>query len=238
MSDYRGFRREDFTLGNRNCFIAYPNKEADGKKWIWRAEFPGAFDTVDVDLMNKGYHLAYIGLSDMYGCPESVEEMKGFYDEMVRRGFNKKTVLFGFSRGGLYSVNYALKYPETVAALYLDAPVLDLKSWPGGLMTGLGAEREFEQVLGILGLDRQSILVYNKNPVDRIDELIEDKIPVALVAGDSDKVVPYTENGEFLEKAYKKAGAKLLCIVKPGCDHHPHSIEEPKPVSEFLMGIY
>ena len=238
MSDYRGFLREDFTVRGRNCFIAYPDAPAEGRKWIWRAEFPGAFDTVDVDLMKKGYALGYIGASDMYGCPESVELMKAFYDEMVLRGFNKKTVIFGFSRGGLYSVNYALKYPETVAALYLDAPVLDIKSWPGGMMTGVGSQKEFDDCLALLGLDRTTVLTYKQNPVDRLEELLALGVPVALVAGDSDRVVPYCENGEYLEKTYKNGGGKLLCIVKEGCDHHPHSLEDPSPVSDFLTKIY
>lgn len=36
-----------------------------------------------------------------------------------------RAVLFEFSRGGLYAVNYAAAYPEKNAKLYLDAPVLD-----------------------------------------------------------------------------------------------------------------
>jgi S-formylglutathione hydrolase FrmB len=43
-----------------------------------------------------------------------------------------KAVMTGFSRGGVYAYRWAATYPDRVAAVYADAPVPDLKSWPGG----------------------------------------------------------------------------------------------------------
>ena len=236
--EYRGFKSEKFVFERKNCTVVFPDKPVSGNRWIWRAEFLGAFDAVDVDMLSKGYALAYISLSDMYGHPDAVETMKKFRDFLVARGFCEKTVLFGFSRGGLYACNYALKYPETVAALYLDAPVLDIKSWPGGMMSGVGAEREFNECLALYGLTKETVAEFRQNPSDRLDELLSSGIPVALVAGDSDRVVPFSENGRLLEEVYTKGGGDLLCIVKPGCDHHPHSLEDPSPVTDFLTARY
>lgn len=235
---YRGYRMEDFRANGRNCNVVFPETPAAGGKWIWRAEFLGAFDTVDLDLLSKGYTLACCQVHDMYGCPEAVEAMKSFHDLMTAHGFSEKTVIFGFSRGGLYACNYALRYPGDIAALYLDAPVLDIKSWPGGMMTGVGAAREFDECLALYGLDRETVKDFRQNPVDRLGELLELKIPVALVAGDSDRVVPYCENGKYLEEVYRNGGGDLLCIVKPGCDHHPHSLTDPAPVSGFITARY
>ena len=238
IGEYHGYKCENFTFNGHGCTVVIPEDPSADKKWIWRAEFLGAFDSVDVDMLSKGYYLAYCAVNDRYGDDVSVEIFKAFYDYMTDLGFNKKTVLFGFSRGGLYACNFALKYPEAVAALYLDAPVLDIQSWPGGLMSGVGAEREFNECLGLYGLDKTSVLDFKKNPVDRLDELLSLKMPVVLVAGDSDEVVPYVENGKYLEELYKNSGGDLLCIVKPGCGHHPHSIPDPTPVTEFLMKKY
>lgn len=41
-------------------------------------------------------------------------------------GLRAAILLFGFSIGGVYSFNYAAEYPDKVAALYLDAPALDM----------------------------------------------------------------------------------------------------------------
>ena len=120
-------------------------------------------------------------------------------------------------------------------ALYLDAPVLDIKSWPGGLGTGLGAEREYEEALGWYHLTRSSVLTFRGNPVDRLYELAGLDIPVAVVAGDSDRDVPHMENCDHLLNVYTERGKKLLYILKEGCDHHPHSLEDPTPVCDFLV---
>ena len=121
--------------------MIFPKEPDYLRRWIWRAEFLDCgFDTVDVEMLRRGYFLVYYRVSDMYGCPKSIGYMKKFYDFIVSElDLDQKTILFGFSRGGLYSVNFALRYPAIVRALYLDAPVLDIKSWPGGLGVGLGA---------------------------------------------------------------------------------------------------
>ncbi|MBQ6172872.1 MAG: alpha/beta fold hydrolase [Clostridia bacterium] len=236
--EYRGYNSEQFVFDGKHCTVVFPDSLSEGNKWIWRTEFLGAFDSVDTDMLSKGYALAYISVSNMYGHPDAVRTMKKFRDFMTEHGFNEKTVLFGFSRGGLYAFNYALKYPDTVAALYLDAPVLDIKSWPGGLGKGVGAPREFEECLSIYGLDKSSVLSFRQNPSDKLEQLLSLHIPVALVAGDSDRTVPYEENGKLLENTYKNGGGDILCIVKKGCDHHPHSLSDPSPISDFLCKRY
>ena len=234
--DYNGYEKTVFDFEGHRAEFTRPDVPAEGSKWIWRAEFPGAFDSVDVDMLRRGYYLVSVSVSDMYGCPESIKIFKDFYDFLTEKvGLNKKTILFGFSRGGLYSVNFALTHPECVEALYLDAPVLDMKSWPGGLGIGAGSPREWEDCMRLYGIDRSTALAFRGNPSDRVGELASLHIPVALVAGDSDMTVPYRENGMILENEYKRSGEKLLVILKPGCDHHPHSITDPTPVSEFLV---
>ena len=99
-------------------------------------------------------------MSDMYGCDKAVELMKQFHDYVVEKyGLNPKPSIFGFSRGGLYSVNYAVKYPNDLSSVYLDAPVLDIRSWPGGHE---GAKHEWEECKAIYGLDDESLIQTRK----------------------------------------------------------------------------
>ena len=44
---------------------------------------------------------------------------------LIAHSLGCRVVLEGFSRGGLYAFNFAATHPTRVAALYLDAPVLD-----------------------------------------------------------------------------------------------------------------
>ena len=58
--------------------------------------------------------------------------------------------------------------------------------------------------------------------------MAEHKIPIVMVAGDSDGVVPYDENGALLEKYYKQCGLPIDMFIKEGADHHLHSLENPQ----------
>ena len=224
-----------FDFNGHEAHFIVPENARDGA-WIWRAEFLDCgFDWVDREMIRRGYALVYYSVSDMYGSPRAVELMHEFYKLATEElGFGKKTCIFGFSRGGLYAANFALRYPEAVSSLYLDAPVLDIKSWPGGLGIGVGAEHCFEECLTEYGLDRSTVLSFKENPTDRADELAALGIPVVMVVGDSDVDVPHTENSEILAAAYEKAGAPLLYVIKPGCDHHPHSLEDPTEICDFI----
>ena len=64
--------------------------------------------------------------------------------------------------------------------------------------------------------------------------MLKNNIPILLVAGDSDGVVPYSENGILVEKYYKENGGNIQVFIKPGCDHHPHGLEDPTPIIEFV----
>lgn len=236
IQSYKGFEQRDFFLCGHLASIIIPITHTPRKKWIWRAEFLGAFDSVDIDMLNKGYYLVYYSLNDMYGCPEAIQLMKQFYDFLINElKFDSKTILFGFSRGGLYSLNFAYEYPDLLYGLYLDAPVLDIASWPGGLGTGIGSPLEYMECLRLYGLDQQNVYQYTDNLIYKFQKILSANIPLAIVAGDSDEVVPHNENCQILVDFYNKNNAKILYILKKGCGHHPHSVEDPTQIVDFLV---
>jgi hypothetical protein len=47
--------------------------------------------------------------------------------------------------------------------------------------------------------------------------------------------VPYPENAGILAEHYKKLGGNIDVILKPGGDHHPHSLKDPQPIVDFLV---
>lgn len=239
VTDWRGYRKINFPVGERESFIVCPEHPLPGNPWVWRTEFFEAFNYADVALLEKGWHLAYHCVSDRYGCPDSVEKMKEFYDAAVGEyHMAPKPALFGFSRGGLYAVNFALKYPDCAGLLYLDAPVLDIRSWPGGKGTGTGSPACWEQCKEVYGLDEESAKNFSDNPLDHTEDLAKTGIPVFLVCGGADRAVPYAENGEPFYERMVAAGAKIGQVVKPDCDHHPHSLSDPKPIVDFIEQAY
>lgn len=236
MSTWRGFERINFELDGHACILVRPEQAAEGKPWVWRAEFFDAFAQADEEMVRRGWHVAYVRLSDRYGCPSAVEDMEAFRAHMVKEyGLSEKPALFGFSRGGLYAVNYALTHPEHTGKIYLDAPVLDIRSWPGGKGKGIGSGECWRECLQCYGLTEETAKTFDKNPLDRAEELAKTGIPVIMVAGGADDVVPYEENGEIFGKRFRAAGGVMEEYVKPECGHHPHSLEDPAPIAEFLV---
>jgi lysophospholipase L1-like esterase/pimeloyl-ACP methyl ester carboxylesterase len=236
LSNWKGYRRHDFYLNGREAILIEPKSAAPGNPWIWRTEFFDAFPYADMAMLEKGYCIAYYRISNLYGCPEAVAMMHEFHDYLIDSyGLSKQVVLFGFSRGGLYAFNYAATYSHLVAAIYLDAPVLDLRSWPGGEGEGEGSPGEWEECKVIYGLNDHTLSSFRGSPIHRADEIVKAGIPVIIVAGDADAVVPYKENGAILIEQLKRSGGKIKLILKPGVGHHPHSLEDPKEIVDFIL---
>lgn len=236
ISDWEGYQRKDFKLDGHECILVMPKKEYPGRPWVWRAEFFGAFDYADRALLEQGWHIAYMMISDMYGCPESIDMMEQFYTYMTQtEGLNAKADLFGFSRGGLYSVNYTVRNPQTISTLYLDAPVMNVTSWPGGYGASERYPKEWEECKEVYHLTDENALEFKGNPLDKMEELLKAGVRIMLVAGAVDSVVPYKENGAKLAAFYQENGGTIQVIVKPDCDHHPHSLEDPTPIVTYIM---
>jgi pimeloyl-ACP methyl ester carboxylesterase len=152
ITQWNGYDQVEFAFENRPALLVQPKKSAEGKPWIWRTEFFAHEPQADLALLAAGWHVAYLKVSDMYGAPAAINAMAGFHDHLVKEhGLAKRSVLEGFSRGGLYAVNYAAAHPDHTAALYLDAPVLDIRSWPGGKGQGPGNPQCWKQCLEIYG---------------------------------------------------------------------------------------
>lgn len=230
-SVWNGYERYDFVCAGREAIVVVPQKAAPGKPWIWRPAFFGAFPSVDLALLKEGFHVAYYDLTHLYGSPRAMRLGDVFYERMVQRfGLSSKVTLEGFSRGGLAALNWAAHRPDRVACVYVDAPVCDLSSWPGRERSNLWADmlEEWDVTDGEVTPD------FKGNAFHSLPALAKHKIPIIAVCGDSDKVVPYQDNMRRLRDRYASMGGVVEVILKPGCDHHPHSLEQPEAVVDFI----
>jgi len=218
-----------------------PKQSLPGKPWAWRGEFFGAYANVDVALVKKGFHLVYLNAPNLFGNPEAVSQWNDFYDELTTKyGFARKVALIGLSRGGLYCYNWAIANPGKVACIYADAPVCDIKSWPGGKLKGLGKgdgnAAEWSKLLKAYNFKSDAdAIAFHGNPIDNLKPLAGAKIPLLHVYGDADKTVPWDENTGLLAERYRALGGSITLIPKPGVVHHPHGLTNPAPIVEFIL---
>lgn len=235
-ADWNGYERRDFVVDGRKCLLVLPKTPAPGKPWIWRTEFFGHEPQGDIALLGKGFHVAYMDLQNLYGAPAALDSMDKFHAHLTKEfGLASKTVLEGFSRGGLFAFNWAARRPDQVAAIYVDAPVCDFKSWPGGKGKGQGSPRDWKHLLKVYDLTEEQALAYKLNPVDNLAPLAKAGIPILSVCGEADKTVPIDENTRIVEQRYKELHGEIVVIAKPGCDHHPHSLVDPTPIVDFVV---
>jgi pimeloyl-ACP methyl ester carboxylesterase len=138
-------------------------------------------------------------------------------------GLEEKCCLVGMSWGGFYSVRYASMHPECVKAMYLDAPLLDfstLSSFKGKTCEQLKAF--YPQVTkDYVGADDPL------QPVSpaRAETIARAKIPVLLIYGAKDVVVPAESNCLRFAKAFEAAGGHLRLWRDNLRGHHPHGLE-------------
>lgn len=235
--NFYGFQAFDFIFKNRNAKIVVPKHVAPGHPWIWRARFWGHEPQTDIALLERGFHVVYCDVSELFGNKEALSVWNDYYHFLTRKcRLSMKSVMEGMSRGGIYIYRWAAKYPERVAAVYADAPVLDLKSWPGGKGQSPGSAADWETFKKDFNLKTEKdALSFKGNPIDLTDKIAGSGFPMMHVVGDADDVVPVDENTTLFEKGIKEKGGNIQVIHKPGIGHHPHSLQNPRPIVDFIL---
>lgn len=232
-----GFQKNEFVLADRLVTVVCPQHPIEGNYWVWKGEFLDAFPATEIALLRKGFYIVYMNFPDQFGSPDAVNKWNKLYAFLTCiHGFARKAALIGLSRGGLYCYQWAAANPNKVSCIYGDAPVCDTKSWPGGKGKGCGSPDEWEKFKAVFGFTSEAeAMAYNKNPIDTLAPLAKAHIPIIHVYGDADEGVPWDENTGVLAQRYRELGGDITLIAKPGCGHHPHGLEDPTPVIDFII---
>ena len=236
-SSYYGYECFDFRFDGREARIVRPKRSAIGRPWIWRARFWGHEPQTEIALLERGFHVAYCDVAELFGNDEAIGIWDRFYEMLTGAGLAQKAALEGFSRGGIYVYRWAVHNPSGVACVYADAPVLDLKSWPGGKGKGGGNPEEWQRFKDDFGLSsEEEALEFKGNPLDLAAEIAHGGFPMLHICGLADVVVPIEENTDPFEKKVLQSGGRISVIRKPGIGHHPHSLPNPQPIVDFILG--
>ena len=212
---------ESLVVQDRPAFILLPPEEKRQKPqpWILYAPtLPGLPDDhekwMHEQFVAAGVAVAGIDIGESYGSPKGRELFTALYTELTeKRGFAERPCLLGRSRGGLWVTSWAIENPNRIAGIVGIYPVFDFRTYPG-----------LDKAAPAYGLTRQELETRQAefNPIERIGVLAKAKIPVALIHGDVDKVVPLKENSAEFVQRYKAAGAESLVklIVVEGQGHN------------------
>lgn len=214
--EFCGFKRIVFAFEGAKAWIVRPETPRQDNAWVWCIKWPGAFagTTGQVEALRRGYH--YVTLDEGPMTDELLPKFRRFQKYLVDElGFAEKTCLIGLSWGGFYSIRYASTYPETTKAIYLDNPLLN---FDGFEHCGIGAWKGLNAGEGWSSDPRMA--------VNRAEPIAKAGIPILLMYGDQDEVVPNNKNCLPFAERFQAAGGDLLVVKRPGCRHHPHGVTD------------
>lgn len=238
-TEWYGYRRLNFDFEGLAACLVCPkeaNRSGHSPRWLFKIEYFEAFPSFELAMLERGWYVAHVDNRTRWATPADRAVWPRFCAYLSARwGLRQKCLPVGMSCGGMEAVYFASEHPELVAALYLDAPVMDLLSCPYGMgKSESDFSAEFEAATG---LSRSEMLHYRDHPIDRAPALLAARIPVMMVSGDADRTVPYDENGQRLTAFYRENGGVIHEIIKAGGDHHPHGLPDPAPLIEFAEAI-
>jgi pimeloyl-ACP methyl ester carboxylesterase len=231
-----GFQGYEFSFRGRLTRIVVPRQTAPGRPWIFRTAVWNGQPQTDIALLERGFHFVHCDVHEMFANDEALTIWDDLYQQLQQEGLSPKSVMEGMSRGGVYIYRWAAAYPDRVAAVYADAPVVDLRSWPGGKGRSAGAPGTWETFKQDFGLKTEAeAMNFKGNPIQLIDRIVFGNFPMLHVVGDIDKTVPIEENTLPFEQKIRAAGGSITVIHKPNVGHHPHSLQNPQLIVDFIL---
>jgi len=106
--------------GQRRCIVVVPSQAAPGKPWSWRGCYWDHQPQTEVELLKRGFHVAYIS-ADASLKPGN--EWAAWYAFLTEKyGLSRKPAFIGMSRGGEYAYIWATTHPDKVSCIYADNP--------------------------------------------------------------------------------------------------------------------
>jgi alpha-beta hydrolase superfamily lysophospholipase len=207
---------EAFLVQDRPAFIFWPpeKERRQPQPWILYAPtlagYPDAHEKrMHEQFLAAGVAVAGIDVGESYGSPRGRELFSALYQDLTtKRGFGSKPCLLGRSRGGLWVTSWACDHADQVAGIAGIYPVFDLRAYPG--LAKAAPAYGFKT-------DELEAKLSDNNPIERVGVLAKAKVPVFIIHGDEDKVVPLKENSAELAARYEAAGAKdavTLQVIK------------------------
>jgi pimeloyl-ACP methyl ester carboxylesterase len=199
--------------GQLRCVVVVPKQAVPGNPWSWRGVYWNHQPQAEVELLKRGFHIAYISvdpkpgqitgltmneLMDQLGMSRAaLTEWDAWYAYLTGQyGLSKKPAFIGMSRGGIFEFSWGTANPDKVSCIYADNP----------------------------GMESQAF--------QRLGDLARADVPVLQICGTIDPMLgQYTS---AIEGIYQQFGGRISTMVKEGYAHHPHSLRNPKPIADFI----
>ena len=227
-----GGERTVFDFEGYEAWVVEPPagvKPAEGRPWTWTMQWKTAFvpRTSVPRLLKMGYHHVTVDTFTHHMDATGLAVSKRFQDYLVGElALAPKARLIGLSWGGFFSIRYAANFPDRVARIYLDAPLLCFDAF-----RQMPPEWESQKPASGWWTDSPEM------PINMTTPIAHARIPILLLYGGVDMVVPPIRNAELFAGRFKAAGGDIKVVCRKNYAHHPHGVEESEStIIDFFEG--
>ena len=120
---------KDPPKGQRRCIVVVPKVAAPGNPWSWQACYWDHQSQAEVELLRRGFHIAYISANATLRPGKEWDAWYAFLSE--KHGLSPKPAFVGMSRGGEFEYTWATTHPDKVSCIYADNPAINWKILSG-----------------------------------------------------------------------------------------------------------
>jgi alpha-beta hydrolase superfamily lysophospholipase len=168
-------------------------------------------------LLERGIWIEGVDVGESYGAPAGRAEYSKFYETVTSQyHLSSKPCFLAQSRGGLMGFDWVAEHPGDIQCMAGIYPVLNLASWPPGDSPLL---RQVATAYGYTSLSEFQEQRCQLSPLSHAGPLVKAKIPIFILHGDSDRIVPVRENSQPFVNAYAALGGSAQLIIVPGKGH-------------------
>ena len=243
-----GASRIDIKIGEAKGFLFKPTAGSlnSNRPWVWYAPtFLGGAAPKGIlpnasthwlftKLLAKGIWIAGVDVGESYGSPAGRSVFTQFYKTVSSQyHLSRKPCFLAQSRGGLMGFGWAEEHPRDVRCIAGIYPVLNLASWPPQGSPLLGDAAKAYGYASISEFEKHSLQL---SPLSHAGPLVKAKIPIFILHGDSDRIVPIKENSQPYVTTYTGLGGAAELIMVPGRGHEEVDVYfKSDRLVEFLL---
>jgi len=82
---------EKLTIDGKAVTVKVPTQAAPGKPWLWVGEFGGHLRSLEDGLVDQGWHVVYVAVSNQFGSARAMATWEKVYHEIPgMRGLSER----------------------------------------------------------------------------------------------------------------------------------------------------
>ena len=85
MTEYiwNGFKRIDFEFDGKHAILVFPHEANENKNWMLKTEYFDAFPEFEIQMLNRGWHLAYVANVTRWCLDEDLDRKARFAEYLA-----------------------------------------------------------------------------------------------------------------------------------------------------------